>query len=409
MGWVSPTDYIDALNDWTNEANTYDEDTGTFSWYSGDGGSLILTLGAAIDCDKVRIFSSDVPASVTIQVYYESAWHEIYSGAIASGEWVEKTIPAGTKSVYQASITYDTAFKYVNEFDFNEVTGGVIHYGAATLAGTGTLAGIGALILTGLTTLAGTGTLAGIGRRIFTGKSTLSGLGTLTTAGRLIPIGKAILSGTGTLSAVGRRIFTGAVILAGSGALAIAGRTTAIGKATLSGTGTLAAIGTVGETHYGAVTFTGSGTLAAIGERIVAGQAILSGSGSLTIDGQAILAGVAILSGAGNLSANAVAMLIGQATLAGIGTLAAQGGRIVIGQATLSGVGSLSAIGTVAGLIRYGIVSFTGSGFLAVFAVRIVGILKRQPSGFHDLGKIKTITYSLGSSLKEYTLGRRRN
>lgn len=119
MGWVSPNNYSDGSGHWTTEANVYDEDTETFAWNSGSG-NLVLMLASAIDCDKVRIFSSNVPTTVTISVFYEGEYHEIFSGSIAEGEWVEKTIPAGTKSVTQAIVSFDTNYEYLNEFDFNE-------------------------------------------------------------------------------------------------------------------------------------------------------------------------------------------------------------------------------------------------------------------------------------------------
>lgn len=79
----------------------------------------------------------------------------------------------------------------------------VVHYGAATLSGVGTLACKGHGIYIGKATLSGIGTLAAIAKCIYIGKATLSGIGTLSAIAKCIYIGKATLAGVGTLAAKG--------------------------------------------------------------------------------------------------------------------------------------------------------------------------------------------------------------
>lgn len=159
--------------------------------------------------------------------------------------------------------------------------------------------------------------------------ATLAGSGSLAGIGRLIAIGKATLSGSGTLAAIGAFI--------------------RYGRATLSGAGTLAAIGQVFK--LGAASLSGAGNLTTSAVAIFAGKATLAGAGSLAAFGRSILAGAATLSGQGSLTASAMVLLFGKATLSGVGTLSAQGIRIVTGIASLAGVGLLSAAARVFGLM----------------------------------------------------------
>ncbi|MCJ7829227.1 MAG: hypothetical protein MUP81_05770, partial [Dehalococcoidia bacterium] len=260
------------------------------------------------------------------------------------------------------------------------IAAGVIHEGAATLSGVGTLVGIGQGIFIGKGTLSGVGTLAGIGRGIFIGKGVLSGtgtvvsigsliaigkavfsgVGTLVGAGRLTAIGKAALSGVGTLVANGVGIFIGKSTLAGSGTLAGIGRLIAIGKVVLSGVGTLTGIGSFW--YYGAVTLTGAGSLIANGVITAIGKATLSGTGTLTAIGRRIFYGITTLAGTGTLVAIGRLGAIGKATLSGVGTLTALGQRLAYGAIYLTGHGNLAVKGFITAI---GKVTFSGIGTLA--------------------------------------------
>ncbi len=127
-GWVSPTGFVDGV--WTDEAFAYDEDTGTYAVTTigvvGWSDDLELTV-AELQCDKVQIWSS-MQASmdlIEVDVYYGSAWHNIYSGSLTTGAYVEYPI-GSTQSVTAMRIRYHATkanrWVGVNEADFNEVS-----------------------------------------------------------------------------------------------------------------------------------------------------------------------------------------------------------------------------------------------------------------------------------------------
>ena len=246
MAWVSPTGHNDPDSKWTTEANAYDEDTDTHAWTFQDGYYLELTLESAISCDKVRSWwsTSTGDADVDVDVYYSGAWHNIHSGVVGKGDWVESSL-GSTQTVEKARVKLN-AFRthYLKEFDCNEVSGGTTHYGAATLSGTGSLVSIGALTLKGSAILAGAGSLAALGRVILAASSSLSGAGALAAIGTIegaIKYGAATLAGVGSLAAAGVRILSGAATLSGIGSLSAIGNLLGevFGAATLAGLGSL--------------------------------------------------------------------------------------------------------------------------------------------------------------------------
>jgi len=189
MAWISPTGHNDPDGKWGIEVAAYDDDTETNAGNAAADYDHYLELTIAeILCDKVRILAQDTAGppkydpDLDIDMYYGGAWHNIWSGVIAKLTWVEKAI-GSSQLVTKARIKSNTSDKYLQlyEFDFGEA--GETHYGAATLSGVGTL--------------------AGIGHGVFVGKSTLTGIGTLATIGSFLRYAKATLSGTGTLAAKG--------------------------------------------------------------------------------------------------------------------------------------------------------------------------------------------------------------
>ena len=266
MAWVSPTGHNDPDSKWTTEANAYDEDTDTHAWTFQDGYYLELTLESAISCDKVRSWwsTSTGDADVDIDVYYSGAWHNIHSGVIGKGDWVESSL-GSTQTVEKARVKLN-AFRthYLKEFDCNEVSGGTTHYGAATLSGTGSLATRGRLLLGAGATTSGTGTLSATASLTCSASATLAGAGTLAAAGTIegaIKYGTATLSGAGTLTALGRKFLSAAISLAGTGSLAASAVLTLAAKALIEGTGSLSAIGGLLGDVFGAVTLAGQGFL----------------------------------------------------------------------------------------------------------------------------------------------------
>lgn len=128
VGWVSPTGHIDPEDKWANPERAYDDITDTFAstWgYHYYGEPLELTLDSPIYCDKVRIYAASFRThayrnpDLSIDLHYDGAWHNIFSGVIAKQAWVEIPIPAGTKMVDSARIKWneDTSI-YLYELSF---------------------------------------------------------------------------------------------------------------------------------------------------------------------------------------------------------------------------------------------------------------------------------------------------
>ena len=129
-GWVSPTGFVDGGSVWTGETNAYDEDTLTFAYVDCPLGwcdYLELTI-AEITCDKVRLWMGRVNTQVTdveVDVYYNSAWDNIYSGPIVVGSFQE--FPIGSEQLVTAMRIRFFASKAsrqaeIWEADFNEVS-----------------------------------------------------------------------------------------------------------------------------------------------------------------------------------------------------------------------------------------------------------------------------------------------
>lgn len=97
MGWISPTDFVDSGNVWTDETLSYDENTLTFAYVSVPSGwcdYLELTT-TATTCDKVQLWVGRVNTQVSIievDIFYNSAWDNIYSGVIIVGSFQEYPI-----------------------------------------------------------------------------------------------------------------------------------------------------------------------------------------------------------------------------------------------------------------------------------------------------------------------------
>jgi len=313
MAWVSPTGHNDPDSKWSTEANAYDEDTDTHAWTFQDGYYLELTLESAISCDKVRSWwsTSTGDADVNIDVYYSGAWHNIHSRVIGKGDWVESSL-GSTQTVEKARVKLN-AFRthYLKEFDFNEVSGGTTHYGAAALSGAGALSSLARLTLAARATASGTGALSAAAGLVLPGTATLSAVGSLAAAGTIegaVKYGAATLSGAGSLAASASKILSGAATMAGEGSLAAAGTIEGVikyGTATLSATGTLTTIG--GIVFSAAASLAGTGSLAASAVLTLAAKALIEGTGSLSAISSLLgdVFGKATLKGQGFLSVSA--------------------------------------------------------------------------------------------------------
>jgi len=90
MGWISPTSYSDPNGKWTNEANAYDGNLGTYaSGQTGVTATLALKVAADIYCYKIRIYCSDTSGNDATNIeIYKGTW--IYwQGTIPALTWFE--------------------------------------------------------------------------------------------------------------------------------------------------------------------------------------------------------------------------------------------------------------------------------------------------------------------------------
>ena len=98
-GWVTPTGFVDSGDNWTNEQKVYDGSITTSSNNSLAAGSwssyLELTVPEVTNCTKMRFYAhynASSINSISIDLYYNSQWNNIYEGAYTSMTWVEKAI-----------------------------------------------------------------------------------------------------------------------------------------------------------------------------------------------------------------------------------------------------------------------------------------------------------------------------
>ena len=111
MAWSSPTGFVDGGSVWAAEALAYDEDTGTYAYASAikNGWTDYLELThAALNCDKVQLWVYNTIANINaieVDVYYSSAWYNIFSGAPTWGAWQEHAI-GSTQSVTALRIRF---------------------------------------------------------------------------------------------------------------------------------------------------------------------------------------------------------------------------------------------------------------------------------------------------------------
>lgn len=130
--WVSPTDFVDPDTAWTDEIYAYDEQVSTWAQSSiaaDSWGSYIELTIDPVSCDKVR-FRANYHASyidqVSLDVYYDSAWNNIYEGVFEPiGTWTEKAI-GSTETVTAVRMKFaneDSQARNANlyEVDFGRV------------------------------------------------------------------------------------------------------------------------------------------------------------------------------------------------------------------------------------------------------------------------------------------------
>ncbi len=115
---------------WSSTGNTYDDNTTTYAYYTigAYSWSDYIYLDLEVWSDRLRYWvtreHTDVN-TVDLDVYYDSAWHDVWQGVFNVGTWQEKGI-GGLEQVTQARMRFwndDVSTSYwvrLHEFDFRE-------------------------------------------------------------------------------------------------------------------------------------------------------------------------------------------------------------------------------------------------------------------------------------------------
>ena len=127
--WVSPTGHEDPQNEWSDETDAYDDDTGTYAVDDVPGGDtwsqyLVLTHSSII-CGRIRYYIGREHHVFINQIeigIYNGTWSNVYSGAGTWNAWtnVSFTETSVTKMRFRFHNTDPTQKRmaYVYEADF---------------------------------------------------------------------------------------------------------------------------------------------------------------------------------------------------------------------------------------------------------------------------------------------------
>jgi len=110
MAWVNPTSATDTAGTWTDDALSYDGNTGTFAYSTANNNTDALELNiAAISCDKIQIYGcqykkSEADTGIVVDVYYSGGWHNIITATLTANAWTEGAI-GSTQTVTAVRVT----------------------------------------------------------------------------------------------------------------------------------------------------------------------------------------------------------------------------------------------------------------------------------------------------------------
>lgn len=122
-GWTVPTSFSDPDSAWSNEANAYDGNTGTFATTTSNNHWLELTFPATwANTDIIAIWCSRYKYTpptgysnlqVAIELWYDGSWNAFYTGGLSKSQWVEKILnPREDVSKLRIKVT-NVGFPYV--------------------------------------------------------------------------------------------------------------------------------------------------------------------------------------------------------------------------------------------------------------------------------------------------------
>ena len=121
--WVSPIGMNDPDTAWDDETNAYDDDTSTYAATTEEDKVVGLTI-AEMPCNKVRFYAAvgGSDPTVDLDVYYSSAWHNVFDDTLIADQWVEKSLGA-TYLVTKARLSFAAVSAWTGaklyEFDFS--------------------------------------------------------------------------------------------------------------------------------------------------------------------------------------------------------------------------------------------------------------------------------------------------
>ena len=134
--WILSDTHSDPANQWTNEGNAYDDNTGTYASDNSGGngvwGAFIyfdFNAGTNITSNKVRVYADydfGYTDSTDVDVYNvdTSSWEGVHTGAIANNDWEE--ISFSTRNISRGRFRYHYnsagAVFWFMEFQFYNLT-----------------------------------------------------------------------------------------------------------------------------------------------------------------------------------------------------------------------------------------------------------------------------------------------
>jgi len=122
--WLSPSSHSDPNDDWNNEGNAYDENTGTDSYWSAPGGirtsgDLELYLPSSVTSTKMRYYVNNGGAdNMEIDIYDGVAtWSNIFSGSATEDAWINVTYTSQTVSAVRFRFSKSGGAKTIKVFE----------------------------------------------------------------------------------------------------------------------------------------------------------------------------------------------------------------------------------------------------------------------------------------------------
>ncbi|MDN4186782.1 MAG: hypothetical protein QY871_06915 [Dehalococcoides mccartyi] len=111
QGWVIPDSHNDPSSAWDGETYAYDDSLVSGQAYTTTtNAKLELIPASPLYTSKLRIYGSGsnngtpFNPNIVLDVYYSGAWHNVYTGGIQYGTWVEKTL-ASPQTIEKARVS----------------------------------------------------------------------------------------------------------------------------------------------------------------------------------------------------------------------------------------------------------------------------------------------------------------